>query len=109
MTEKQRCLWCGRGFTLAPGPGRPRRYCRRSCRQRDYEARRRAAELGIGESELVVTRRALDDLYDRLYVLEAAVEDVDRDLAAGDSPDEVRASLDWLLDAARPLVGLSRP
>ncbi|MCU1463962.1 MAG: hypothetical protein JWO37_4037 [Acidimicrobiales bacterium] len=109
VTKKERCLWCGRGFLPAAGPGRPRRYCRRSCRQRDYEARRRADELGIGESELVVARHALDDLYDRLYVLEAAVEDVDRDLAAGDSAKEVRAALDWLLDAARPLCGISRP
>src|SRR5207245_1916503 len=87
-----------RGQHREHGPGRPRRYCKRSCRQRDYEARRRAGELGINESELVVARHALDDLYDRLYVLEAAVEDVDRDLAAGDTAKEVRAALDWLLD-----------
>ena len=90
----------------AGGPtGRPRRYCRRSCRQRDYEARRRATELGLTESELVVTRGELDDLKDKLYVLEAAVSDVDRDLAEADTPDDVRAALDWLLTAARPLAG----
>jgi hypothetical protein len=109
VTEKVRCLWCGRGFIATPGPGRPRRYCKQSCRQRDYESRRRSDELGIGEAELVVARRSLDDLYDRLYVLEAAIEDVDRDLAAGDSANEVRAALEWLLDAARPLVDSPRP
>lgn len=88
----------------AAAVGRPRRYCRRSCRQRDYEARRRAAELGLNERELVVTRDELDGLYDELYVLEAAIEDVERDLAAGPSATEVREALDWLLDAARPLV-----
>ena len=41
------------------GAGRPRRYCKTSCRQRDYEARRRAAELGLSEGELVVTREVL--------------------------------------------------
>jgi hypothetical protein len=87
--------------------GRPRLYCRRSCRQRDYEARRRAAELGLGESELVVTRRELDELRDALYVLEAAVEDVDRDLATGGGPAELQDAVDWLLAAARPLVALS--
>jgi septal ring factor EnvC (AmiA/AmiB activator) len=92
---------------VTPGPGRPALYCRRSCRQRDYEARRRAAELGIGESELLVTRQELDQLRDALYVLESAVEDVERDLAAADDdPQEVRRALHWLLDAARPLTAL---
>jgi hypothetical protein len=90
---------------VAGGPGRPRQYCRRSCRQREYEANRRARELGLGESELVVARSELDELRDALYVLEAAVEDVDRDLAEGpDEPAEVRRALDWLLTAARPLL-----
>lgn len=71
----------------------------------DYLARQRRTELGVSETELVVTRAALDDLRDRLYVLEAAVEDVERDLATSDTPQEVRDALDWLLAAARPLCG----
>ena len=39
-----------------------------------------------------------------MYILECAIEDVARDLADDDSPDAVRRSLDWLLEAARPLV-----
>lgn len=70
-------------------------------------ARRRAAELGLGESELVMARAELEDLRDALYVVEAAVEDVERDLAeAGDDPVEVRRALDWLLEAVRPLLDL---
>ena len=70
----------------------------------DYEARRRSAELGLSESELVVARSDLNELRDALYVLEAAIEDVDRDLRASeDDPAEVRRALDWLLAAARPL------
>ena len=91
-----------------PGRGRPREYCRRSCRQRHYEAGRRSAEIGLGEAELVIARAELDALNDRLYELEAAVEDVDRDLAAaGPRPDArtLRDALDWLLTAARPLTG----
>lgn len=73
----------------------------------DYEARRRAAELGLSENELVMTRDELEQLRDALYVVEAAVEDVDRDLeAAGDDPVEVRRSLEWLLQAVRPLLGI---
>lgn len=89
------------------GPGRPKQFCKASCRQADYVARQRSAELGISESELIVTRQALDDLRDRLYVLEAAVEDVERDLAQSDGEQELRDALAWLLDAARPLLASS--
>ena len=110
MTEppgERRCRWCGRAIAVAPGPGRPKEFCKQSCRQADYVARQRSTELGLSESELIVARAALDDLKDRLYVLEAAIEDVERDLA-DDEPD-LRQALDWLLEAAKPLLdhGLS--
>jgi uncharacterized membrane protein affecting hemolysin expression len=87
------------------GPGRPREFCRASCRQADYLARQRSTEVGLSESELIVTRAALDDLRDRLYVLEAAVEDVERDLEGAAGEQDLRDALDWLLAAARPLCG----
>lgn len=101
----QRCRWCGRAIELRAGPGRPREFCKASCRQADYIARRRQLELGISESELVITRQALDELRDRLYVLEAAVEDVDRDLAEATGEQGLRDAVAWLLAAARPLRG----
>ena len=59
----------------------------------------------MSESELVMTRDALEGLRDALYVVEAAVEDVDRDLeAVGHDPEELRRTLDWLLEAVRPLL-----
>lgn len=104
---QKRCRWCGRGFETVAGPGRPREYCKRSCRQREYEAKRRSSELGLSESELVMAKSELDELRDALYVLEAAVEDVDRDLAeSGEDPAEVKRALDWILQAARPLLEL---
>ena len=104
---EHRCAWCGRTYEVTAGRGRPQLYCRRSCRQREYEANRRAKELGLSESELVVTRDELERLRDALYVLEAAVEDVERDLTDGpSSPAEVKQALDWLLGAARPLLEL---
>ena len=104
----RRCRWCGRPFDVVPGPGRPREYCRRSFRQRDYEARRQSADLGLGDAHLVVARSELDALHDRLYELEAAIEDVDRDLAAATPPGarDYREALDWILAAARPLTSL---
>jgi hypothetical protein len=104
----KRCRWCGRPFDVVAGPGRPREYCRRSCRQRDYEARRQAADLGLGDARLVVSRAELDALHDQLYSLEAAIEDVDRDLAAAAAAGErdYREALEWVLSAARPLTSL---
>ena len=95
-----RCRWCGSAYESAAGPGRPRLYCRRSCRQRDYEARRRAAELGLGEHELIVTRQELNELRDRLFVLAETVKDVERDLTDDDADDE-RRLLNVLLYAAK--------
>jgi hypothetical protein len=98
------CRWCGRPFPIAVGAGRPREFCRRSCRQRHYETRRRAAELGLGEHELVVARSELEALRDRLYVLACAVEDVERDVDEQTEHAEVREALTWLLDASKQAV-----
>ncbi|MEY2433424.1 MAG: hypothetical protein QOC92_3149 [Acidimicrobiaceae bacterium] len=51
-----------------------------------------------------MTRDELDALRDRLYVLEAAIEDVERDLEGSPTKQEYAEALDWLLDACRPLV-----
>jgi hypothetical protein len=100
----RQCAWCGRRLAVRSGPGRPRRYCGHACRQRDYEARRRATEVGLSESDLIVARQALADLHDRLYVLEAAIEDVERDLASSSTKRDYEDAVAWLLDAARPLL-----
>jgi hypothetical protein len=75
------------------------------CRQRNFEARQRAADAGLTEAELVVARRALEALSDQLYVLEAAIEDVDRDLAGAPTKQDLVDAVAWLLQAARPLAG----
>ena len=85
-----RCRWCGLPFAPTSGAGRPRQFCRRSCRQRDYESRQRAAELGLGEHELIVTRQDLNELRDRLYVLAETVKDVEEDLTDDEADDERR-------------------
>ena len=43
-------------------------------------ARKLAAAHGLGADDVIVDRTALDDLQSALYCLQAAVEDVDRDL-----------------------------
>ena len=74
-----------------------------------YQARRRSRELRLGEDELILARRQLDELRDGLYVVRCAIEDVERDLAARFANRPVKScaeALDWLLDAARPLDAL---
>jgi hypothetical protein len=43
-------------------------------------------------------------LHDQLYVLEAAIEDIERDLRESAEPDDYREALEWVLEAARPLL-----
>lgn len=102
--EVARCGWCRRVLAPRQGPGRPPRFCSQRCRQWNWVARQRAAELNLSEHELVIARAELDTLHDDLYVLACAVEDTERDLAAGEpTAAELREMLDWLLAAARPL------
>lgn len=54
-----------------------------------------------------MTRQALSQLDDLVYMLACAVEDIDNDLAGEHDHDDVARSLQWLLEAARPLAELS--
>lgn len=99
--ETKRCRWCR--ISLAPheGPGRPREFCSQRCRQWDWVSRQRAEELHLSENELVVTRVELDELKDRLYVLQCAVDDAKRDLTAPrHTVKSLREILEWVLEAA---------
>jgi hypothetical protein len=100
-----RCRWCGRPVARS-GRGRPRLYCRQGCRQQAYLARKLAGAHGLGAGDVIVDRDRLEELQSLLYCLQAAIEDVDRDLAASDRCADVRDALRWLLDNARPLAGV---
>ncbi|HTX62297.1 MAG TPA: hypothetical protein VMD28_01570 [Acidimicrobiales bacterium] len=112
-----RCAYCRRPLASAagldPSSGRPRKYCRRSHRQRAYEARRRASRAALPDGQVVVAQSELDALHDRLYALEATLDDVANDLAdlRPSSPERVRArtyadALDHLRTAAEDLRGV---
>lgn len=101
----RRCAWCGAAYAVSPGPGRPRRYCKPSHRQRHYESRAIAETRGLRDDELLVERVKLERLHDLLYVLEAACEDAEADVADGDDLDAYRQALAQVLAAASPLVG----
>ena len=70
----------------------------------DYVARRRSTDAGVGADKVIVTRHELETLHDLLYVLEAAIEDAEADLASARTLSDVRAAADHLLAAARPLT-----
>jgi len=69
-------------------------------------ARKLAAAHGLGDDDVIVSRAQLDELQSRLYCLQMALEDVDRDLAASSEPGEVQEALDWVLENARPVAQL---
>lgn len=100
-----RCRWCRRPLEQSSGPGRPREFCSQRCRQWDWVARQRAGELELAEGELVITRTALDELSDRVYILSCAVADARQDLATGkQNLDSVTEMLMWVIEAAESVV-----
>ena len=101
------CGWCRRPIGPTEGRGRPRRFCRRSCRQRDFEARQRLARHGIDESELIVARRDVNRLHDEIFVLSCAVVDAEADLHDAESTADLRRIVSSLLAAARDVSALA--
>jgi hypothetical protein len=80
-------------------------FCSQRCRQWNWVAKERRAELALNEHELVVARDELDRLHDDLYVLACAIEDVERDRVDGGrrTVQSLNDNLRWLLQAAEPL------
>jgi hypothetical protein len=66
-------------------------------------ARKLAEAHGLGDDDVIVSRERLEDLQGRLYALQAALEDVDRDLAGSPDPADVAEALAWLRENAEPL------
>jgi hypothetical protein len=67
-------------------------------------ARKLAAAHGLDDDDVIVARARLEELQSTLYCLQAAIEDVDRDLAGNPTARDVADALSWLLDNARPLA-----
>ncbi|MFN8051216.1 MAG: hypothetical protein U0Q22_07275 [Acidimicrobiales bacterium] len=82
--------------------GRTPKYCRRSCRQRAFEARSRGVDLGVSDDELVITRNELDDVNDRLFEVSVAVRDAQLQLEDGLKP---AAILERLLSTVDTVIG----
>jgi len=97
------CAWCRRPLARTATTGRPKLYCGQPCRQRAYESRRHAGTLGIDPENVLLRKEELERLHDRLYELEAALEDVAMDLQDDHSPKAVKEALDHLCGVASRL------
>lgn len=100
-----RCTWCGAAIPASGGPGRPRRFCKRSHRQRHYEARRLATAQGLAADEVLLGREVFDEWRDQLYLLESAIEDAEHDLGDAPSLREYTEAFQSLYAAATRLRG----
>ena len=100
-----RCGYCHRPLPESARPGRPAEYCKRSHRQRAYEARRRAQRAGLADGLVIVGESELERLHDRLWALEAALDDVDVGLGEDRSPVAVWEAFERLYAAADRLRG----
>jgi hypothetical protein len=99
------CGWCRRPVDQHGGRGRPKKFCKQSCRQSDYESRERSKAHGLADGELIMTRTELDAMRDDAYVLACAVRDVERDLTGKPTFQDYQDAVRWLIEAAKPLVG----
>ena len=79
----QRCAFCRRAMPERSNVGRPRRYCRRSCRQRAFERRRRTTELSWGDERTAQLTERLALQGDRLAHVSDVVSELRMDLADG--------------------------
>lgn len=84
-----------------PDSGRRRKYCRRSCRQRAYEHRQWAKQIGIPAGSVVLTAAEAAALTERVYLLRCAAEDLQTAVAEDASAAELSGLAADLVAAAR--------
>src|SRR6478752_4021330 len=82
-SSSDRCAFCRRAMPEPAGVGRPRTYCRRSCRQRAFEQRRRATELSWGDERLMGLTEQVADYGDVLAGVRDVIAELRIDVADG--------------------------
>jgi len=65
-----------------------------------------AAALGLGDDDLIVSREQIEEMQSLLYCLQAALEDVDRDLSRSSEPADVAEAFAWLRENAAPVASI---
>jgi len=103
----RRCAWCRRRLPEAARTGRPRRFCRSSCRQRAYETRQRLEDAAWSEDRL----RSREVTLDEVALVAAALADLVDGPTLGpvvELPlDEVEELIEQVRRFATELLGLT--
>jgi hypothetical protein len=101
---------------VSGGPGRQPKYCRRSHRQRAYEARQVAVERGLGDGEVLVAIETWHRLRDAIYIAETIATDAAEDLLEANAEDELvsiirslRETIGGVVDAFGEPIAVSDP
>lgn len=96
------CQWCHKEFE-GSGRGRPRKFCSQSCRQRAYEQRNGVSGKPVPLNAVVLSEAKAEALWDGLYALRCAAEDV-ATAAQEDAPaEEMQELCQELVAMAREL------
>jgi hypothetical protein len=85
------CIFCGNDLGARNSSGRRRVYCTQSCRQRAYQSRKRATQLGLRDGEQVVSLMTVTRINKGLKSLAKALTQVEK--AHMDAADENVAAL----------------
>jgi hypothetical protein len=96
------CTFCGKDLGDRNSSGRRRIYCTQSCRQRAYQSRKRASQLGLRDGEQVVSLMMITRVNKGLKSLAKALAEVENKQM--DSTDE---SVSALCAVARKLGKLT--
>ncbi|MEJ6548485.1 MULTISPECIES: hypothetical protein [unclassified Corynebacterium] len=104
-SSPQRCEWCNREI-IQEGPGRRRRYCSQSCRQRAYEQRQSLKDTTIPADSVILPRATADELTDRLFEVRCAAEDIHAAVSDGEPTDSVLELCQELVTLARDAEGV---
>lgn len=96
------CQWCHKEIEDS-GCGRPRKFCSQSCRQRAYEQRNGVSGKPVPQNAVVLSEQKADALWDGLYALRCAAEDVATAAKEGADADELQELCDELVAMAREL------
>lgn len=106
MADKNpKCAWCGRELPTG-GRGRPRKYCRASCRQRAYEQRQKIPGTGNAPETVIIHPDKARVLEDELFELRCAAEDIATAAAEEADADEIRQLCGELVELARRIEKL---
>lgn len=96
------CQWCHKEFESS-GRGRPRKFCSQSCRQRAYEQRNGVSGKPVPLNAVVLSEAKAAALWDGLFALRCAAEDVATAAKEGADAGEMQELCEELVEMAREL------